>query len=154
MFKIAETKSRDEIDTFFEMQKTIFTVSKNNLGNQTNSNQYRDVHVYDYKCEQVAFPSYSQEEKVNTSRHLQSLFRNGLAIHMINIMLSRNNYDPINKVDSLDMLYWICTNPITPELFYLLEEQIADNGSLGTCLMGSSHRIRQIYYAQKDLRLS
>ena len=151
MFHLYEIKTRREIDDLFEKNKTEFTPSKDKLGDQTNERSFRDVHVYDHVCESVSFPSYSQEEKTKAVRHIQSLFVNGMAIHMINIMLSRNNYDPLNKVDSLDMLYWIYTHPITPELFYLLEEQIADNGSLGTCLMGSSHRIRQIYYAQKDL---
>lgn len=151
MFTILETKTREEIDALHERSKTNLTPTKETLFDYSQSGQYRDVHTYDTQGEQLTFPTYAQEEKTQALRHLQTLFRNGMATCMLNIMLNRNNYDPLNKVDCADMLFWICSHPITPELFYLLEEQIADNGSLGTCLMGSSHRIRQIYYAQSDL---
>lgn len=153
MFKIQEMKSRQEIDDLFEKNKTELTVSKEKLFDYSRANTYRDVHVYDNQGETIIFPNYSQEEKVNAAKHLQSLLRNGMAVHMINIMLSRNNYDQLNKIDSLDMLRWIHIHPITPELFYLLEEQLADNGTLGTCLQGSSWRLRQVLYAQMDLNV-
>lgn len=149
MFRIIEMKTRDQIDEMKEKEKKEVIQPSST----SNSNQYRDVHVYDTQCEQIQLPSYTNEEKINSVRHLQSLMRNGFAIQMLSIILNRNNYDPVNRIDSMDLLHWICTNPITLDLFYLLEEQIADNGSLGTCLMGSSHRFRQIYNAQREIKL-
>jgi hypothetical protein len=146
-FIIAQIKTRDEIPR----QNNVKLEVKTPLFDQSNERNFRNVHYYDNHCEKLIFPSYNQEEKINMAKHLQSLFTNNLARLMLNVIISRNNYDPSNQVDSFDMLFWICTHPITAELFDLLEEQIADNSALGQCLQGSSHRIKQIYYAQADL---
>lgn len=144
MFIINEVKTRDQIDEMVvkEHTKEVKTVS--------NPSSFRDVHVYDSTCDSITLPTYTSEEKAQSIKHLQSLFRHPLANRMLDTILSRNNYDPSNNIDSADLLHWICTHPITPDLFFLLEEQVADNFFLGSCLQGSSHRIRQIYYAMNS----
>lgn len=161
--KLCNVSSRAEIENFdssisihnnnTDMNNSITNnMNNSSLFNYNNSNSFRDVHVYDGKTENIILDrSYSIQEQESHLNHLKKLLVQPHAIRMIDILLQRDNYDPANKVDSADLLVWICTHNITPELFFLLEEQLSDNGSLGTCLQGSSHRIRQIYYAQKDL---
>lgn len=151
VFKICLIKDRAEIEKLYQLEKE--RESKNisikpNLFDYSKATQFRDVHVYDRQTDTIPVPKYSTNIQLECMQHLKSLLRNPYAINMINILSNRNNLDPANNVDSADLLVWICIHDITPELFLLLEEQLADNGSLGTCLQGSSHRIRQIYYAQ------
>jgi len=154
MFRICDIESRQIIDSLFQQEKNklpSLTVTPDKLYSHNSANTFRDVHVYDGKSEKINIPIYTTEAKHSCITHLQSLLYNNQARQMLNIILSRQNYDPSNQVDSADLLVWICTHNITPELFYLLEEQLLDNSALGTCLQGSSHRIRQIYYAQQGL---
>jgi hypothetical protein len=118
----------------------------------TKSNSFIDVHVFDTKSEKIVIPRYTDEEKQICLKILYSLLRNENAKKMLTIIQGRNNYDSINGIDGLDLLYWICSNYITRSIFNLLEEQLSDNLCLGTCLQGTSARLRQIYYIQKDLK--
>jgi len=152
MFTICEIKNRKEIEDLYKASLEKEPAKPIELFENKNTHQFRDVHVYDGKTEEIqGVIECSDEMRRMHLKNLQSLFVNNTSKSMIDILLSRNNYDPSNRVDSADLLVWICCHPITPDLFFLLEEQLGDNGALGTCLQGSSHRIRQIYYAQKDL---
>lgn len=155
MFKICQVKTRDDIDRLFSEDKPAETHDNSNhrtTQQYENTGNFQDVHIYDGKLAEIKIEKYSQEQQRGHISHLQSLCRHPFAVRMLDIILHRDNYDPANRVDSADLLVWICTHNITPELFYLLEEQLADNFSLGTCLQGSSHRIRQIYDIQVELR--
>jgi len=152
MFKICDVKDRSEIDRIYQESLSSFPVcSTLRLSDTTNSGNFRDVHYYDGKSASIELPEYTLEFQRENISNLRNLLRNMTSVRMIDIINGRNNFDPANHLDSSALLTWICTHDITPELFYLLEEQLSDNGALGTCLQGSSHRIRQIYYAQKDL---
>jgi hypothetical protein len=155
MFVIVKIGSRDYIDRMYKNEIIInpeLTVKPEKLFGYAHSGSFRDVHVYDRYSERIQIEEYKTEFKHDVIKHLRTLLVNENAIRMIDIILSRDNYDPINDVNSSTLLTWICTHDITPELFYLLEEQLSDNYSLGTCLQGSSARIRQVFYAQVDIQ--
>jgi len=154
MFVIMEMKDRGEIDALHEKEKvrdkrTFSHLER--LNKQESAGVFRDVHVYDGKGDEIDVPKYSQDVHVGCIGHLRGLLKEDSAARMLDIILHRNNFDPANRVDSADLLVWICTHPLTTDLFYLLIEQLNDNGNLGVCRQGTSHRIRQIYYAQLDL---
>lgn len=154
MFAISDISNRQEIDQLYEteLKNDVLSRTPVKLFENRNTNQFRDVHVYDGKVESINdVIKCSPEIRQAHMKNLQRLFNNNISKAMLDIMQRRDNYDPSNGVDSADLLVWICCHKITPELFYLLEEQLGDNGALGNCLQGSSHRIRQIYYAQKGL---
>jgi hypothetical protein len=153
MFKICQTRDRAEIDRINEIQKEYDPLKPNiKLFNYFNERNFRDVHMYDMKGERIDLPSVRIEEALPIINHLKTLLINQASINMLDIISNRANFDPTNQVDSKDILVWICTHYISIDLFFLLEEQLADNGSLGTCLQGSSHRLRQIYYAMLPLQ--
>lgn len=154
MFTISDILNREEIDLLYDLELKADKLPRQpvKLFENQNTNQFRDVHVYDGKVDGIddVFKC-SSEVRIAHMRNLQRLFRSNVAKSMLDLMQKRDNYDPSNRIDSADLLVWICCHKITPELFLLLEEQLGDNGALGNCLQGSSHRIRQIYYAQKEL---
>lgn len=156
MFKICQVKTRDDIDRLFCEERVAENRNPEDRPPRSthqseNTGNFRDVHIYDGKLAEIKIEKYSSDQQQGHISHLQTLCRHPFAVRMLDIILHRDNYDPANRVDSADLLTWICTHNITPELFYLLEEQLADNFSLGTCLQGSSHRIRQIYDIQIEL---
>lgn len=151
LFKISEGKlTREDIDSLASREKVYIPENKES---NANAGTFRDVHYYDGQGVSIKLSEEvpSREEMKKAFNQLIRVLRNPSAGSMVHIIYSRNGYDGINKINTDLLLYNIICSYITIDLFYLLEEQLADNYNLGQCLQGVSWRLRQIYQAQKEM---
>jgi len=126
-------------------QETDFT--RKNEETKQKSGAYRDVHVYDGQLapvESLAQICYPPELKLQLLHKLLYLLTNPVSKDMAVKIMQEQVYDGANKIQTDNLFADILSRRMSIDIFFLLEDQLADNFMLGQCPMGRSHRLMQI----------
>lgn len=108
---------------------------------------FRDVHQYDGKLyipETPTHNKYDNQTKKELLEKLLLLLSDNNSKNMAYKIMLDCSSDPANNVCPSDILADILSRKISLDIFFLLEEQLADNFCLGQCLQGRTNRLVQI----------
>lgn len=111
------------------------------------SSGYENVHVYEKRIPKyeprITFdPNYKRE----VFEKLKSILENPYSKVMVDLFVQGHDIiDHIDGINCSELLADILSRKMTKDIFFLLEEQLADNYLLGTCNIGKSVRLIQIY---------
>ena len=117
------------------------------------SNSFIDVHTFDgyLKNKYKPIKNFSIEEKENMFNNLKTSLKSPLSVHIINIMIKDLhitkgcNYQIENDMDSSDILADIIIYKHFKDIITILDEQLEDIVSLGSCPSGRTTRLFQIW---------
>ncbi len=131
-----------------QLRTTKVNFEQVNANTKQNASQYRDVHVYDHKqslpadLTKLCFPPDVKQKLIEK---LLLILENPVSIMMARKIMHEKIFDPVNNIQTDDLLAGILIQKMSIDIFLLLEEQLCDNFLLGQCPQGRSHRLLQIY---------
>ena len=117
------------------------------------SNQLIDVHIFDCQLKNMYKPikHFSIEEKHAMFNSLKIYLKSPLSIQIVNTMINDllvekgPNYQIENDMDSSDILADIIIYKNFKDIILILDEQLEDILSLGSCPAGRTTRLFQIW---------
>ena len=117
------------------------------------SDSYINVHTFDTKLKNmyISIKQFSIEEKQSIFNSLKGQLKNPLSINMVNIIIkdlyisNGPNYQIENDIDSSDILADIMIYKDFKNILPILDEQLQDISSLGSCPSGRCTRLYQIW---------
>lgn len=121
---------------------TPVSVCNNGGGNE---NTFQNVHIYDnqfsVKCKKCSLSAVEQKDVLDK---FINLLQNPFSKLMVGIIVQEKQAVDGGDLTTVDILLDIISRPMTTDILFLLEEQLADAFHLGRCLQGIVNRLQQI----------
>ena len=132
------------LDQMGRLRTGVVNFDQSNVRTQQVQASFQNVHQYDGTLINPVQISYNPDIKRVLLQQLLMILRNPVSRLMAEKILLENTVDRANQVSTSDLLADILVRRMTPDIFLLLEEQLADNWMLGQCPQGQSTRLLQI----------